>query len=119
MNRRLALLLAGFSIFLAACTSEGLPADFADQNRRTETQFVSACQTALADGESDLGDPAEYCQCAFFTVAVELDFEEFVELDEQLRNDPTALSLEDRQLIESISLPCIHTEADVYGVAAS
>lgn len=115
MNRRLALLLVGFSIFLAACTSEGLPADFADQNRRTETQFVSACETALADGESDLGDPAQYCQCAFFTVAVDLGFADFVALDERLREDPTGLSLEDRQLIEGVSLPCVHTEADVYG----
>ena len=113
MNRRLALLLVGFSIFLAACTSEGLPADFADQNRRTETQFVSACEAALADGENDLGEG--YCQCAFLTVAVELGFEDFVALDERLREDPTGLSLEDRQLIEGVSLPCVHTEADVYG----
>lgn len=113
MNRRLSLLFLGIIFFLAACTSEGLPADFADQNRRTETQFVSACESALADGEVDLGE--NYCQCAFFTLAVELDFDEFLDLDEQLRDDPTALSLEDRELIENISLPCQFTEADVYG----
>lgn len=113
MNRRLALLLVGFGIFLTACTSEGLPADFADQNRRTESQFVSACESSLADGDQDLGE--NYCQCAFFTVAVELGFEEFLALDEQLREDPAGLSLEDRQLIENISLPCQFSESDVYG----
>ncbi len=117
VNRRLALFFLGFMIFLAACTSEGLPADFADQNRRTEAQFVSACETALAEGDAEEldGTPAEYCQCSFFTLAVELGFEEFRELDEQLRDDPTGLSLEDRQLIDSVSLPCSITEADVYG----
>ena len=113
MNRRLALLFLGFFFFLAACTSEGLPADFADQERRTERQFVSACESALADGENDLGEG--YCQCAFFTLAVELGFDEFRELDEQLRDDPTGLSLEDRDLLESVSLPCQITEAQVYG----
>lgn len=113
MNRRLALLFLGFIFFLAACTSEGLPADFADQNRRTETQFVSACEAALAESDTDLGE--NYCQCAFFTLAIDLEFDEFLELDEQLRDDPTALSLEDRQLIESVSLPCQFTSVDVYG----
>ena len=113
VNRRLALLFLGFIFLLAACTSEGQPADFADQDRRAERQFVSACETALADGDVDLGE--NYCQCAFFTLAIELEFEEFLELDEQLRNDVGSLSLEDRELIESVSVPCQFTEADVYG----
>lgn len=113
MTRRLAQLFFGFSLFLAACTSEGLPADFADQNRRTETQFVSACDAALAEGDDT---PAEgFCQCAFFTVASELGFEEFLELDEQLRDDPGSLSLEERNLIEGVSLPCSITADEFYG----
>lgn len=113
MNRRLWLLLFVVSLIAAACTSEGLPADFADQDRRTENQFVSACNTSLDGGEVDLGEG--YCQCAFYTLAVELEFEDFIALDERLREDPGSLSLEDRNLIESISLPCSFSEEDVYG----
>jgi len=113
VNRRLALLFFGFALFAAACTSEGLPADFADQDRRTETQFVNACESSLADGENDLGDG--YCTCAFRTVALDLGFEGFLDLDQQLRDDPTRLSLEQRELIQDISLPCEFSDADVYG----
>ena len=77
-----------------------------------ESQFVSACEASLTEGENDPGE--NYCQCAFFTVASELGFEEFLELDEQLRDDPGSLSLEDRNLIEGVSLPCSITADEFY-----
>lgn len=110
MTRRLALGFVSLSFFLAACTGEGLPVSFADQDGRAQTQFVSACEASL-DGADSPG--AGFCQCAFYTVASELTFEEFLELDEQLREDPGALSLEDRQLLESISLPCQFSAEDI------
>ncbi len=110
MSRRLLLLTLGLAFFAAACTSEGLPNSYDDQDGRAEKQFIAACEDALADEDSDNGP--DYCQCAFNTVAAELSFTEFLELDERLKDDPGALALEDRQLLEGVSLPCEFTSAD-------
>ena len=104
MARRLTLLILAISLLAAACTSEGLPNSYADQDGRAETQFLEACEASLADGEQS--NPADFCQCAFHTVASELSYAEFVELDNKLKDDPAALSFEERQLLESVSLPC-------------
>lgn len=110
MSRRLLLVIVGLALFAAACTSEGLPNSYEDQDERAQKQFVAACEAALAEG--DTNDGIEFCQCAFHTVAAELSFAEFLELDERLKEDPGALSLEDKQLLESVSLPCEFSEAD-------
>ena len=110
MSRRLLLLTLGLAFFAAACTSEGLPSSYEDQDDRAQKQFVAACKDVLVDEESDSGP--EFCQCAFHTVAAELSFTEFHELDERLKDDPGALALEDRQLLESVSLPCEYSSAD-------
>ena len=110
MYRRLAPIL-GIVLLVTACTSEGLPSSYSDQDRRAEVQFVEACEESLAD--ADEPDPNAYCQCAFYTVAAELTFAEFIDLDEKLKDDAGALSLEERQLLESISLPCQFTAADI------
>lgn len=104
MNRRLLSLLLGLAFTAAACTSEGLPGAYEDQDNRAEKQFVAACEDALAENDED--DVPLLCQCAFNTVAAELSFAEFLELDERLKDDPGALALEDRQLLEGVSLPC-------------
>lgn len=109
-RRRISLSLVGLSFFLAACTGEGLPISYTDQDGRAETQFVNSCEASL-EGESSPGDG--FCQCAFYTVAAELTFEEFLELDEQLKEDPESLSLGERQLLESVSLPCQFSAADI------
>ncbi len=108
MSRRLRLIILATGLFLAACTSEGTPGSFADQDGRVETQFVSACEAAQ---EGD--DATEFCQCAFYTAASEFGFDGFIELDEMLRDDPAGLTLEQRQLFENVSLPCEFSEADV------
>ncbi len=108
MSRSLRLTLVAFGLALAACTSEGVPSSFADQGGRVERQFVSACEAAQ-DGD----DASEFCQCAFYTAASELGFNDFVELDELLRENPESLSLEQRQLFDGVSLPCSFSEADV------
>lgn len=110
MSRRLLLVTVGLALFAAACTSEGLPNSYEDQDERAQKQFVAACEAALADEDSN--NDAEFCRCAFHTVAAELSFAEFLELDERLKDDPGALALEDRQLLESVSLPCEFSEAD-------
>lgn len=108
MFRRFLFIIIGLGLLTAACTSAGLPSSFEDQDNRAEKQFVAACQGSLDDEE----DP-EYCQCAFYTVASQLTFEEFLELDEQLKDDPGSLSQEDRARFESVSSPCAFSAADV------
>ncbi len=110
MSRRLLSMILGLALLGAACTSEGLPGSYEDQDGRAEKQFVAACEAALAEEDEDNGP--DYCQCAFYTVAAELSYTEFLELDDRLKDDPGALALEDRQLLEGVSLPCEFTEAD-------
>jgi len=110
MSRRLSLVIIGLALFAAACTSEGIPNSYDDQDGRTEKQFVAACEAALAEGDQANGP--EFCQCAFDTVAAELSFTEFLELDERLKDDPGDLNNEDRQLLESVSLPCAFSASD-------
>jgi len=87
MFRRLLFLIIGLGLLTAACTSAGLPAGYSD----------------------------DYCQCAFYTIASELSFEEFLELDEQLKDNPESLSKEQRDLFDSVSSPCAFTADDVVG----
>lgn len=108
MFRRLLLLTIGLALFGAACTSEGLPSSFADQDMRAERQFVAACQGALDDEEAP-----DYCQCAFYTIASQLSFDEFLELDAQLKDDPDSLSKEQRDLFAGVSTPCEYSADDV------
>lgn len=110
MSRRLLFVILGLALFGVACTSEGLPNSYDDQDNRTEKQFIAACESALVD--SDEQDAPEFCQCAFDTVAAELSFTEFLELDERLKNDPGDLTNEDRLLLEGVSLPCEFSAAD-------
>lgn len=102
-------MLLGFGLFLAACTSEGLPANFADQDSRVERQFVASCENALTDD----ADATSFCQCAFYTAAAELGFEDFIALDEALQENPDGLTFEQRELFEGVSLPCQFSAADV------
>ena len=105
------VLLIGLVALLAACASEGLPGSYRDQDSRAERQFVEACVDSLED--TDVDNAADYCQCAFYTVAAELTFAEFLDLDKKLKDDPEALSLEERRLLESVSLPCQFDAGDI------
>ena len=79
------MLVVAVSLFGAACTSEGLPNSYVDQDRRAERQFVEACEDSLADSSDDA---AAYCQCAFGELREALTFEEFKALDDGLRTNP-------------------------------
>jgi len=104
--------MSALALFLAACTSQGLPSSYADQDNRAEKQFVAACVGAL-DGEQEDG----LCECAFYTLAANLTFEEFLALDDALKDDPSNLQNaewnDERALIEGVSLPCGYDASDV------
>lgn len=109
MSRRFRLMIIAGGFVLAACTSEGTPSSFVDQDGRVEAQFVSSCEAAQ-DGDADA---TEFCQCAFYTAASEFGFERFLEIDEMLRENPTDISFTDRTIFDSIELPCSFSAADV------
>ena len=111
MSRRRLTLVSILILLLSACTSEGLPDSYPDQDNRAETQFREACEESLAGTDEE--NPAEFCQCAFYTVAAELTFAEFLELDEKLKDDPGALTQEQRALLESVALPCRFDDGDI------
>jgi len=110
MSRRLLFVILGLAFFGAACTSEGLPSSYEEQDGRAETQFIDACKAALADSGED--NAPDYCQCAFDTVAAELTYDEFLDLDDRLKDDPGNLTNEERGLLAGVSLPCEFSAAD-------
>lgn len=101
--RKPLLLALSFGFFAAACGSEGLPSSYQDQDDRTQTQYVAACESGIGNSEEN---PAEFCECSFFTVANTLTYDQFIDLDRRLRDDPEALTFEERELLESVNLPC-------------
>jgi len=113
MFRRVLLILIALTLFTAACTSQGLPSSYEDQDRRAEKQFIAACEGAIEGEEED------FCQCAFYTVAQDLSFDEFLELDEQLKDNPESLGNKYRELIEGVSLPCGFTADDINTAASA
>ena len=58
-------------------------------------------------------DVLAYCQCSYYTVASALTFAQFIDLDKKLKDDPGSLSLEEQRLLDSVSLPCQFTAADI------
>ena len=117
MSKRFAPLLFAVALIATACGSEGLPSSYSDQDARAQRQFVEACEASLAGTE--IADPPAYCECAFFTVASELSFAEFLELDERLKEDPGALPNDVREQINSVTLPCQFTADDINNAQVS
>ena len=117
MSKRFASLLFLIALIATACGSEGLPSSYTDQDGRAQRQFVEACEASLSGTE--VTDPPAYCQCAFYTVASELSFADFIDLDERLKDDPGALDSGTRDLINSVTLPCQFSADDVNNTQVS
>lgn len=111
MRRPLILVLFVLALFASACASEGLPDSYTDQDARAERQFVEACKASLEG--TDQADIDEYCQCAFYAIASDLTYAEFIDLDNRLKEDPGALPTPQRELLEGVSLPCQFSADDI------
>jgi hypothetical protein len=68
-------------LLVAAGCGDRSPTDYSDE---TEEQFMASCVPSLGESERDV------CRCAYDEIRSQLSFEEFEELDEQLRDDPDA-----------------------------
>lgn len=84
----------------AACSSDGFPESYADQVdpetglSNVESNWVKGCEVRLA--ASDLATSANsICECSFSEISdadAGIPFADFVELNSQLKNDPTTLT---------------------------
>jgi hypothetical protein len=87
-KQRLLLLLIGLVLVAAACGTSGAPEEY---DTTTEKNYIDGCQVAL--DEDPQADPANrVCECAYDEIARTIPFEDFKELDDQLRNDVNAIA---------------------------
>ena len=84
---RLALLgaCAAVVLLLAACSEGGEPTSFDDT---VQTNFLSGCEVA-AEADPGISPVAQrYCVCAYERVRAEISFDDFKNLDDDVRDDP-------------------------------
>ena len=108
-----------FVVFVAAaCSSDGFPEGYADQPQTlddgtevslVELNWLEGCTVGLAD--SDLASDANnICACSYAEVSGPggIAFQDFVELNNELKSDPNALGAAEsmtpaeRQLLEIV-----------------
>ena len=93
---RLALLIAVVALALTACGSSNDPATWdeavadgtSDTDYPVRNNFIDACETANTDEGMSADQASSYCECTFEGLMTNLDFEEFKQLDDDLRSDP-------------------------------
>ena len=75
---------AAVALLLAACFDEGAPTSFDDT---VETNFMNGCELA-AETDPQISPVApRYCACAYDRVRTEIGFEDFKQLDDDVRDD--------------------------------
>ena len=106
MTRRRTSLLAFIVIamvLLGACAGSGDPDEYGDVTR---DNFVEACE---AVGAEELADAVSaVCQCSYQRIVVEIPFEDFTNLDDDLRSD---INAEFPPEVSDLIAGCIRSEA--------
>jgi len=101
-----AALALSLALVLAGCGSSNDPATWeeAEETGDVERNYLAACVKANTEAEGDdrmSDDEAErYCQCTFEEVREGMMFEEFEQLDDDLRSDSEALPADVRAMFE-------------------
>ena len=73
------------ALLLAACFDEGAPTSFDDT---VEANFLNGCELA-AEGDPQISPVApRYCGCAYDRVRTEISFDDFKQLDDDVKDDP-------------------------------
>lgn len=105
----LAALVLVIALVVAGCSQSNDPATWqeaedqgdADGDFPVRTNFIDACELANADQDGmSAEDAVTFCDCAFVQVRESLTFEEFEQLDDDLRSDPEDLRADVRELFE-------------------
>ena len=84
----LAVLALG-GLLLAGCGGSGEPEEY---NATVEDNYVRGCEISIAESNPQIGDAIAVCECAYEKIAREVEFEDFKELDDELREDIEALN---------------------------
>ena len=93
---RLALLgmCAALALLLTACFDEGAPTSFDDT---VESNFMNGCELA-AETDAQISPVApRYCACAYDRVRTEISFEDFKQLDDDVKDDADNIIDEDEE----------------------
>lgn len=85
---------AALVLLLAACFDEGGPTSFDDT---VETNFMDGCELA-AEADPEISPVApRYCACAYDRVRTEISFEEFEQLDNDVKDDADNIINDDEE----------------------
>ena len=111
--RRIHSLLIVLVLVATACAGSGEPDDYDTQTidvdgrevSLIEHNFVNSCVEANS-GAPDIGDPAEFCECAYLTIKNEVSFEQFRDWDDAIRDDVENPPPELARIVDGIELPC-------------
>ena len=90
-RRRRVLLLASCAaaaLLLSACFDEGHPTSYDDT---VEDNFLSGCEVAAAADPAISPVSQRYCTCAWNRLIVEISFDDFKNLDDDVRDDPNKI----------------------------
>ena len=116
---RIAAVVAALLLVVAACGNSGAPTSWGDNPAdyrgeanvgQPERNFRDGCEEA---GQEDLDEQvrenlADVCQCSFDRIRESLAFEEFKELDDDLRSD---INTDLTQEVSQIMRQCILEES--------
>lgn len=90
--RGISVLLLAIVMLAAACGTSGAPEEY---NQTTADNYIDGCMVAL-DEDPRASDANAVCTCAYDAISEEdsadyIPFEDFKELDDELRNDVNAI----------------------------
>ncbi|MCY3663251.1 MAG: hypothetical protein OXH28_10620 [bacterium] len=85
---------AAVALLLAACFDEGAPTSFDDT---VEANFLNGCELA-AEADPQISPVAlRYCGCAYDRVRTEISFDDFKQLDDDVKDDPDKIIDDDEE----------------------
>ncbi len=85
----LLVLCAAALLLLAACVDEGTPTSY---DNTVETNFIDGCKRAALDDAAISPVAPRYCGCAWERLITEVSFEDFKNLDDEVKDDPDKIS---------------------------
>lgn len=111
-RRRLGAVTVVVLVLMTGCRSSGMQESFDDPS--VEENFRSGCELALDDAngvETIQAGAEQVCSCAFDDIKETISFEDFVAVDDRLR--------EDIDLLQASPLEAGSTEAQIVEIVSS
>ena len=80
---------AAVALLVSACFDEGIPTSYDDT---VETNFLGGCEVAAAADPAISPVAQRYCTCAWNRLIAEISFEDFKNLDDDVKDDPDKIT---------------------------